>query len=460
MIICIGSVNLDIFVDAHSSEFGIDRRGKFILSIGGTALNVASALKALGIDVTIVTALKRDSLFSSIMIGKLQNIGISANHIYMIDTSKESAFLAYRERGDLKLAINSTPVESVTIEGLPNLEGVRAIFLDFNNSTATIRNIVWQAYRKNIPVYTNLVSESKAVKLLSCPVNYFTVIAGNRYEIKAVLKNSSLRSINEISSRYPSPLWLVTADCDGASVWQAGQCLASVCPPQTEKVTSYSGAGDAFLAGFLCGMAVYGLGVYDSLAFANQVTASVLGKAHANLIDQAVLEGVADLFYRDKLTGLYTRKAMDIIQLPRQYSVIALDIDHFKQVNDTWGHDAGDDILRGFGRIIKSCIRKGDYAIRWGGEEFVVIVSVADSEVVSSIAERIRATTENTHFHIHHGGRQIRITCSAGIAITNSTHERSFSDVLKEADTKLYRAKQEGRNRVVLLDIDTDHALV
>jgi diguanylate cyclase (GGDEF)-like protein len=171
-----------------------------------------------------------------------------------------------------------------------------------------------------------------------------------------------------------------------------------------------------------------------------------------------VLEGVADLFYRDKLTGLYTRKAMDIIQLSRQYSVIALDIDHFKQVNDTWGHDAGDDILRGFGRIIKSCIRKGDYAIRWGGEEFVVIVSVADSAVVSSIAERIRATTENTHFHIHHGERQIRITCSAGIAIANSTHERSFSDVLKEADTKLYRAKQAGRNRVVLLD--TDHALV
>jgi two-component system cell cycle response regulator len=125
-----------------------------------------------------------------------------------------------------------------------------------------------------------------------------------------------------------------------------------------------------------------------------------------------------------------------------------LDIDFFKAINDTYGHDAGDDVLREFSTRIKKSIRGIDLACRYGGEEFVIVMPETDLQVAQMVAERLRRSIAGEAFTIEKGTKRIEVTISIGL----STLERKgepVRDLLKRADTALYRAKHDGRNRVV-----------
>jgi two-component system cell cycle response regulator len=159
----------------------------------------------------------------------------------------------------------------------------------------------------------------------------------------------------------------------------------------------------------------------------------------------------------DALTGLYNRRYMEshLASLLEQaaargkpLSVLVLDIDYFKAVNDTHGHDAGDDVLREFALRIRKSIRGIDLACRYGGEEFVVVMPETDMAVASAVAERLRRRIAAEHFQIELGARNIEVTISIGIAGLDSASDNAAS-ILKRADQALYRAKRDGRNRVV-----------
>jgi len=149
----------------------------------------------------------------------------------------------------------------------------------------------------------------------------------------------------------------------------------------------------------------------------------------------------------DPLTGLANRRAMTALltmleQAGQEYSLLALDIDHFKRVNDTFGHDAGDVALQSVSDILKEHSRTGDLACRAGGEEFVLVLPNTSLQSAVSIAERIReAIAVNEVPHVG------RITMSIGVA-TGQKDGPSFEAVLKLADDRLYQAKDGGRNRV------------
>jgi two-component system cell cycle response regulator len=128
-------------------------------------------------------------------------------------------------------------------------------------------------------------------------------------------------------------------------------------------------------------------------------------------------------------------------------TVLVLDIDHFKHINDTYGHDAGDDVLRDFALRIRKSIRGIDLACRYGGEEFVVIMPETDLAVATMVAERLRRRIAGEPFPIQRGARSLDVTISVGIA-SLATGDAA-ADVLKRADQALYRAKRDGRNRVV-----------
>ena len=158
---------------------------------------------------------------------------------------------------------------------------------------------------------------------------------------------------------------------------------------------------------------------------------------------------------RDPLTDLYNRRFFDQ-RLREEFafatrhqaplSVILLDLDHFKQVNDTWGHPAGDEVLRQVAGLIKRCVRKEDVASRFGGEEFAVVVRTESHEGARAVAERMRKRIEDTS--IHHEGELILVTTSAGVATAAPPHMyESPSALLAAADQALYRAKAGGRNR-------------
>lgn len=158
---------------------------------------------------------------------------------------------------------------------------------------------------------------------------------------------------------------------------------------------------------------------------------------------------------RDALTGAYSKgalleKAPEALKRSEStgetLSVIVFDIDHFKKINDTHGHAAGDYVLRELGRIIGSNVVRGsDFFARYGGEEFVLILASTAPKTAQEIAERIRVTVENAEFAFD--GKRIPVTLSLGVA-TRQVGEVDWAHLFERVDKSLYQAKQSGRNRV------------
>jgi two-component system cell cycle response regulator len=159
----------------------------------------------------------------------------------------------------------------------------------------------------------------------------------------------------------------------------------------------------------------------------------------------------------DSLTGLHNRRYFDR-NMPKLFeeargdakpmSVLVLDIDRFKAINDSFGHDAGDEVLRAFAKRVRACVRSEDLLVRFGGEEVVVVSPETSDEVATLVAERIRQKVESAPFAIDRGARQIPVTVSIGLAHL-SGGDATPDDLLKRADEALYRAKSAGRNRVI-----------
>ena len=157
----------------------------------------------------------------------------------------------------------------------------------------------------------------------------------------------------------------------------------------------------------------------------------------------------------DALTGLHNRRYLEThlaslitgaVDKRRPVSLMVLDIDHFKAVNDTFGHDAGDQVLKVFAGRVRKVVRNADLFCRMGGEEFVVVMPDTRLEIAQRIAERVRATVERDLFAIEAGSRQIPVTVSIGLSERGS--DVTGDGLFRRADQALYRSKSEGRNRV------------
>ena len=159
----------------------------------------------------------------------------------------------------------------------------------------------------------------------------------------------------------------------------------------------------------------------------------------------------------DALTGLHNRRYMEVhlatlaeqaASRGKPLALMMLDIDYFKSINDSYGHDAGDDVLREFAVRIRKSIRGIDLACRYGGEEFVIVMQETELTVAGVVAERLRRAIAGEPFAINKGARRIEVTISIGLSTLERKSE-AVGDVLKRADIALYRAKHDGRNRVV-----------
>ncbi len=159
----------------------------------------------------------------------------------------------------------------------------------------------------------------------------------------------------------------------------------------------------------------------------------------------------------DQLTGLYNRRYLDnrltamfneSALRARALSALVLDIDRFKAVNDTWGHDAGDDVLREFADRVRACTRGIDVVARLGGEEVAILLPDTTLEAAYAVAERIRERVELEPFPIQNHTRGIPVTVSIGVA-SRRAGDASAAEIVKRADDALYRAKEAGRNRVI-----------
>ena len=159
----------------------------------------------------------------------------------------------------------------------------------------------------------------------------------------------------------------------------------------------------------------------------------------------------------DALTGLHNRRYLDshlktlfdrALARRRPLSVMMTDLDRFKSINDTFGHDGGDDVLREFAARLRKNVRGIDLACRYGGEEFVVVMPDTDAPIARMVAERIRAEIERAPFTLGTDGRTAKVTISIGVS-TLLHGKDSIENLMKRADMALYDAKSNGRNRVV-----------
>lgn len=178
---------------------------------------------------------------------------------------------------------------------------------------------------------------------------------------------------------------------------------------------------------------------------------SLVGAFCAKTLESNLLHNEA---YVDELTGLKNRYAFyeyyntHIIRQMKDttMTIIMCDIDHFKKVNDTYGHNEGDEVLKTVAKVLKKNTGVNDVVVRWGGEEFIIVLNDCDVEQGYNIAQKLRTTMEVQEFEYE--GTQFHVTMSFGVS--DVSRERSVEDNVKLADEKLYIAKKTGRNKVVV----------
>lgn len=181
---------------------------------------------------------------------------------------------------------------------------------------------------------------------------------------------------------------------------------------------------------------------------------TILKFSYQDDIDEKFQKQLYNSATRDSLTGAFNKKHFSE-RLNSEFafaarhvsplSVILFDIDHFKQVNDVYGHLAGDEVLRRLAAVVTDQLRTEDTFARYGGEEFAVVLRETDDERAFIAAERVRRAIESTVFT--HDGRDIPVTVSLGVATLKDDNFKTVRDLVKAADDYLYRAKDNGRNR-------------
>jgi two-component system cell cycle response regulator len=191
----------------------------------------------------------------------------------------------------------------------------------------------------------------------------------------------------------------------------------------------------------------------DSVRPTLEVLASHVAVSLANarmltrLEELATLDGLTNLLNKRALTEVANQKLKSAERFKKPLCVLVCDIDHFKKVNDTYGHDIGDLVIKGFGDALRRIKRDTDSVGRFGGEEFVVICEETDAQGGAQLAERIRTELEATTFHTDLG--PLHVTCSVGVA-PYPTAGRTWEALFKATDEALYASKRNGRNKVTV----------
>lgn len=241
----------------------------------------------------------------------------------------------------------------------------------------------------------------------------------------------------------------------------------------SRKHTRFSKRGDAFYVEDLAS-------TNGTFVDAQQITSTVrLGLSHRlqlgsnvqvsfEVVDvaQALLrKRLYETSTRDALTGVYTRKYF-LDRLPTEIAyarrhrselaLLAIDIDHFKKVNDTYGHAAGDAVLRGVADRLLQLIRVEDVLVRFGGEEFFILARTTEPVQAGALSERIRRAIEV--YSVDFEGQSLNVTLSIGCCNLSEIESGDAEELLRVADTRMYAAKQAGRNRVRFKDPLPDQA--
>jgi diguanylate cyclase (GGDEF)-like protein len=206
---------------------------------------------------------------------------------------------------------------------------------------------------------------------------------------------------------------------------------------------------DEKIRGWNLGAVDYVLKPFEPAELRARVRASLRTKALVDLLSRkAMLDGLTGLFNR---TYFDMRLAENVSLAKRgdfAFACILIDLDHFKSINDQFGHPFGDQVLKGVGTALAECCRREDVVCRYGGEEFAILSPTTVGDRACTLAERLRGSVARIPFHLQ--GRRISVTCSVGVG---DTHSAAPDDIVASVDAALYKAKRAGRNRVAFVEL-------
>ena len=468
MIVGFGSAHIDILATVTGDPKTKDRIGKVAMDIGGTGGNVAINCAALNVPTRFVTALN-GSAHSRIIVEHLEKGGVEL--LVLEDRSLPmAAFVAQiNPAGDMDSAISCMPVESVNFDDsfvAQALEDATLAFADCNLSVASLEQLSSLCHAQGVPFFMAAVSEEKAMRAVGILRRGFTAQAVflNRREVEYVKARIAIeplpRSVRSkvIEDRALAEMLrcrlVITEGADGAMLVEGNQ-VHRILAPKINEVRSLLGAGDAFMAGALAFFEAEGGILHKALARAAVTAADVVLRDNCSLAEPRAIDRAIDFFHdearKDGLTQIFNRASTmhfgekilsKTTKQHKPFSTIILDIDHFKSINDTWGHPEGDKVIKLVARIVQQAMRESDICGRWGGEEFVCLLPGATEEVALKVAERIRSTIEENV-------REPKVvTVSLGVAL--SRPGVGLAAIISEADKALYISKNSGRNRVTL----------
>ncbi|MGF6440401.1 PfkB family carbohydrate kinase [Paraburkholderia youngii] len=442
-----GSAHLDILARPAERTPFKDRKGKVSLEAGGTACNVAFGLRRLGEPVRLLTAWGISPM-ERLMASHIESTGVEllTDEVAELPLAAFSAHLTVD--GDLEMAVSDMPVDihRFAAERIEEaLTGVECVIVEANLNAETMRDIASAARERRLPVYALAVSEDKVDRLLTV----LPLLNGafmNAAESERLMSTARVADASEIAEATGATLFVTRGDRGAVAYLPEGN-LVRIKPTVLDEPRMLMGLGDAFSVGIVDGLVRHKMSFSAAAEHAHALVAEIAQSDACNAFSMNSLESLVSSLYEsarnDQLTGLMRRSAFEVefrrFKDGLQNTLLLIDCDRFKHVNDTLGHLTGDKVLRNVAHVIRSCVRGVDLPCRWGGDEFVVLLPRTTYEDGLIVAERIRKAAESAALH--------GVTLSLGIA--SAAAGEHLDSLLQRADAAMYKAKRSGRNAVV-----------
>lgn len=455
MILIFGSAHLDILTKTNDLNVDkIDRIGSDMsISIGGVGANVSSNLAYLGLPVAYCGVFK-ESPISDIIRSYLENNGVKTHFIYRKDMSLAGYNAHINKNNEIFSSVAVVPemkFRSYEISSL--IEKAKIVFLDTNLP------------KESIKLITDISKKyGKAIFIQAADVrNADGILSGTGYTCSIM----NILEYQTLGKKMPSKNYFITKGAEGVEFYSEGFRYNFPAPDMTGIKSNLLGAGDAFTSAVLKGYFLYKDNFFKNIdGYYNDINKFVrlaaasdtvhFSKSYDSYIEEHMLN-IARSAEIDNLTQVYNRAAGEKI-LKNFYgsgsvfSLFFIDIDRFKSFNDLYGHDFGDFILRETAQTIVETVRKTDFVIRWGGEEFLVILNQVDKDGSLEFAERLIENVRNiTAYKASIKGKKDKISVTISLGVNDSLNSDSLAKIITEADKAMYKAKETGRDRFVVV---------
>lgn len=478
MIVGFGSVHIEVLaaplrLPGESIVALGEHAGDVRMDIGGTGGNIAINCAALGVPVRFCTALNPGA-HSRIIVEHMEGSGIELV-VHQAQLPAAVQVVELDDEGSQVRSIASLPIEAANLDDdwiASALDGALMVYADCYLCAATLVRIASAAEAARIPFFIASVSPDRTLRA-AMAIQNGALCAGlfmTRRDAN-FLKQTMDQAEDDAS---PAPEWLRNtqprkpmSDSDLSGFLGCRLIISDISSGAVlidehgergipggnsrEAVRSLMGAAEALMAGVMCSALTGSKSVAKSLDSAVRTAAAVAARDNSNLSQPLALDRAIDAYregaQKDGLTRLLNRSSAAAIGerhierailRNKPLAVIVLDIDHFKSVNDTWGHAKGDEVIAGVARVASEAMRETDICARWGGEEFVCILPGASLDVAHRIAERIRQQVQSTIKEPR------EITVSLGVALLQPGER--LPSLVARADAALYFAKRSGRN--------------